>query len=230
MSAAGQNPRARAFDALLRLYPAAFRAKFGEEMRSVFLERQDEAGKEGPILSAAAFARELVEMPFCALQEQVAQWRKGGFPAMNTQRPAMTIFILSPILTGLVLAVANPRYMLRLFLSVPGCFIATGIVLFIALELLATGPRPPVTIGPKLAAVFLVFFSDLAMILGPALAMVSQFLTETHTGTNEFLRSALSGPNFTVLVILGDAFLAAGIVYFLARKRKPGIGPEPQNR
>jgi len=54
---------------LLYLYPAAYRAEYGEEMRIVLEEVQTQAKKTGPLAQALSFAREAAGLVHGALEE-----------------------------------------------------------------------------------------------------------------------------------------------------------------
>ncbi len=53
----------RVYRSLLRLYPAAFRAEFGDEMAAVFATAVREAAAEGPTAVAAVCLKETADFP-----------------------------------------------------------------------------------------------------------------------------------------------------------------------
>ena len=65
-------PGRRAYAWLLRLYPAAFRAEYGDEMQDVFASALAEAAKIGPAAKAALWLRELRDLPANLVRER--QW------------------------------------------------------------------------------------------------------------------------------------------------------------
>ncbi len=67
----------RAHAALLRLYPAGFRATFGEEIQAVFVQAAGEAAGRGPAALATLLLRELVDLPEAALGERLRELRSG---------------------------------------------------------------------------------------------------------------------------------------------------------
>lgn len=59
----------------LHLYPAAFRAEFGEEMESVFDATLTEAGQKGPQAIATVCLQELADLPFSLSQAYADSWQ-----------------------------------------------------------------------------------------------------------------------------------------------------------
>jgi hypothetical protein len=107
----------RLYQGLLRLYPAAYRQEFGEEMQRVFLQAQAECSI-APMLKRARFcARELVGLFSGAVHAQVRllfgadDWlRLRRFNMRPEFRfPRSTVFLMCVILTGVVLAIHKAK-------------------------------------------------------------------------------------------------------------------------
>jgi hypothetical protein len=98
---------------LLRLYPAAYRDEYGEEMSSVFSEEHCETSSKGSLPRAAFLLREFAGLLHGALQERL-QGITGShllFPARRfTMRsefrfPKATPILMTIILAGVILTI-----------------------------------------------------------------------------------------------------------------------------
>lgn len=81
------NGLVAAYRALLRVYPPAFRARFGDEMVGVFAAALAEA--RGPLALAVLCARELRDLPPAALAERAAERRKRMAALPPVSRPSL---------------------------------------------------------------------------------------------------------------------------------------------
>jgi hypothetical protein len=107
----------RLYQGLLRLYPAAYRQEFGEEMQCVFLQAQAE-GSVAPFPRWAIFsAREVLGLLSGAAQAHLRSlfgfddWLRHRRFNMRPQYrfPRSTVFLMWVILTGVVLAIEKAR-------------------------------------------------------------------------------------------------------------------------
>lgn len=90
---------ARLYSLLLKLYPAAFRQEFGEEMHFVFTELlRDVAARDGKSGIALLWGWTLLDLGQSLLHEHWARWK--GKPRMSAQRFTN---LGSAILIGLIL-------------------------------------------------------------------------------------------------------------------------------
>jgi hypothetical protein len=107
------------YRALLRLYPADFRAEFGDEMTSVFVDSQRERSTTGPLPRGMFYLRELAGLILGALRERsrslVAFPRWIPIPSQLPLRsftmtsqfrfPKTTAVLMTIILAGVILAI-----------------------------------------------------------------------------------------------------------------------------
>ncbi len=100
------------YRALLRLYPPAFRARFGAEMEDVFVAALAEA--RDPLAAAALCVRELRDLPAAALAERAAERRNERRdrmaalpPAHHTSRREMAGVLVLVVVYGILPAAIN---------------------------------------------------------------------------------------------------------------------------
>ena len=72
----------RLYAAILYLYPSRFRAEFGEEMRAIFVESIDNAGKTSALFIVL---RELRDLPGTLFALYSANWLRGGAFVMENE-------------------------------------------------------------------------------------------------------------------------------------------------
>lgn len=101
----------RLYSVLLRLFPAAFQAAFGAEMREVFTRSLAEARREGILAVLALLLREAVDLPASAMREHVyllvngqnpvaaASGASGEVTSLPQSRPPSSL--LDAVLSGL---------------------------------------------------------------------------------------------------------------------------------
>jgi hypothetical protein len=210
----------KAYSLLLRLYPATFREEFGEEMKAVFLDGLSDSRKAGVPSAVGVCARELMDFPVNAIREHLSTRNKRGNLPMNRKQPATTILFLMPFVMAVLLLTVNPRFILRLFSDSLGWLILMGIVLVVCLNLMVFFKPSPETENRKIVLALLSFVAIIALLMGPALIMVSQFITTTGTATNDALRSALNTRTLTIIVLLADCVLAVADAVYFARCRR----------
>jgi hypothetical protein len=98
---------------LLRLYPAAYRDEYGEEMSGVFSEVHSETSSQGSLPRAAFLLRELAGLLHGALQERLQGFTGSHslFPSRRfTMRsefrfPKATPILMTIILAGVILTI-----------------------------------------------------------------------------------------------------------------------------
>jgi len=104
-----------AYQLLLRLYPAAYREEFGEEMIAVFEDVRADAGHNAFAARAAFYVREIVGLVGGAFREHLHYLRFSApdvafFPRRFTVRngfrfPKATPILMAIILAGVILAI-----------------------------------------------------------------------------------------------------------------------------
>ena len=94
------------YEWLLRLYPAAHRRRFGEEMAFVFEQAKAETARQGSITLASFYFREIAGVLGGAWQERMREFSERR-SAMRTQFrfPKTTPILMTIILAGVVLAI-----------------------------------------------------------------------------------------------------------------------------
>jgi hypothetical protein len=99
---------------MLRLYPAEYRAEFGEEMAAVFCELRDENAKKRAVSRAGFWVRETAGLVSGALAERLRSlgaeaalaFPRGRFTVRNGFRfPKATAILMMIILAGVVVAI-----------------------------------------------------------------------------------------------------------------------------
>jgi hypothetical protein len=109
-----------AYRSLLRLYPAAYRAEFGEEMAGVFGEVQSKARVRGHFRAGSFYIREVMGLLFGALEEHARAiagsrpWAFSPLLSFSSRRfrmrsefrfPKSTAVLMVLILAGVILAI-----------------------------------------------------------------------------------------------------------------------------
>jgi predicted permease len=86
MGARSQRVHSAIFRLLLRLYPSAFRAAYGDEMTSYFLSRLARARGRGRLSASREWLRGLLDVARTALAERrsVRRWESGGGSALTS--------------------------------------------------------------------------------------------------------------------------------------------------
>jgi hypothetical protein len=99
-------PRAaeRLYGALLRLYPARFRAEFGAEMREVFAEQVRQAGRQGILVVLAVSLREIGDYPINLISEHCEEYR---MRSLQVSQPTLRPVWWGAIGFGLTAALIN---------------------------------------------------------------------------------------------------------------------------
>ena len=106
----------RLYRTAMRLYPAGYRERFGEEMMAVFCELQSETVDQGRMAISILYCRELAGLAGAAVREH---WRALGgedlwlpfsnrrFTMRNTgfRFPKTTVVLMTIILAGVILAI-----------------------------------------------------------------------------------------------------------------------------
>lgn len=101
--------------ALLRLYPASFRATYADEMQAVFAQTAQDAAERGYLAFSRVLWRELLDAPIAAFRERVLVWKRrepqtGDQPSQirltrSEMLVALAVFLVP---TGLILLNAAP--------------------------------------------------------------------------------------------------------------------------
>ncbi|HXX14404.1 MAG TPA: hypothetical protein VEJ47_05825 [Candidatus Eremiobacteraceae bacterium] len=93
------------YSSLLRLYPAAHRREFGEEMMHVLKERQTAANRRGPLSRIACFAQETSGLLRGAFQEHARQMIFPGPLSFSPRNFTMRSEFRFPKATALLMAI-----------------------------------------------------------------------------------------------------------------------------
>lgn len=171
----------------LHLYPAAFRAEFGEEMESVFDATLTEAGQKGPQAIALLCLQELADLPISLSQAYAHSW--GTMQPQPVQVPGLHWLPAWALLTTLAIPISW-------LLSGP---LAAALLLFLELFLKPMVSAPSILDGSILRA--LGFLAALAMTIA-----ICQWL---------LLRPYLPFAGWWILVT-GLGWLMAGLLYAAA--------------
>jgi hypothetical protein len=107
------------YRSLLRLYPAAYRDKYGEEMMAVLFEVQAEIEKKGWFARVLFCAREATGLLHGAMQEHVRSITSShGCETFSSRRftmrsefrfPKATVTLMAIILAGILMAIDKAR-------------------------------------------------------------------------------------------------------------------------
>ncbi len=123
----------RLYRLLLRLYPPAFHARFGQEMETVFADMMAEARQVGHIQTAATLLRELADLPAGlahsytfsmnhAIQPQLSAQPAGIAPAAGTSFPPRRATWGEAFLGAL------PQFLLGLIAGLPLLLVTAGLI------------------------------------------------------------------------------------------------------
>jgi hypothetical protein len=123
------------YNLLLYLYPAGFRAKFGDEMRIVFNYTTTEARGYGWLPLVVVLIRELLDLPHCLLSEYrlVFQRREArmsnwvGLDNLLDEQFDIDEDAQPPATWKEMILVAVPFILPTLFLSIPQLLVVTGL-------------------------------------------------------------------------------------------------------
>ena len=171
----------------LHLYPAAFRAEFGEEMESVFDAALTEASQKGPRAIALLCLQELADLPISLSQAYAHSW--GTMQPQPVQAPGLHWLPAWALLTTLAIPISW-------LLSGP---LAAALLLILELFLKPVVSAPSILDGSILRA--LGFLAALAVTIA-----ISQWL---------LLRPYLPYAGWWILVT-GLGWLMAGLLYAAA--------------
>jgi hypothetical protein len=201
--------------ALIRLYPAKFRHRFGAELLEVFTAKLTEAGPLGTSAVIRVWLHELAELPGNLFTEYqlafVKSYGKGEFQMSNTLRSRL-FFLGVGLPLGLVVTLAfiNPNWFRVLFSNNLGWLISVSFGLMLALNVLLLIPRGnPILIGWRPALVVAcAFLAALFVIFGPAFLTVIKRFPSEGTPLQSFL---------TIGLILIDLGCVGAGVFLVAR-------------
>jgi len=184
------NVLVRLYHLLLRLYPAAFRERLGEEMAGVFAEAVAAARRRGNLAVARLVVRELFSFPGCLLLAYGQSWRQlepvpysappvpwiGGWTLLSAGLLPLGYLLSAPlgILFLLLLEVlpgAPPDPAIGLILGgMTAVGLSTGVVQWLLLRrrLAGAGWWIPLTVAGWLAGGLLVFLIFTQLVDGSA--------------------------------------------------------------
>jgi hypothetical protein len=195
--------RERAFRFVLRLYPAAFRARYGDELIGLCMDELRDAtspgARRGP---ARTLLANLIDVGWSGLVERVSN---SGDPAPT---PVMRVLGLLGIAGGLILVSAFVFF-------IPGTFNVARLVLFnagaIAIAIAVSRTSFELLGGPGIAAAAFVVFAN---VLYAAMIVVTQQGRPRLFGEHDAL----------IWMLVGMALWAADGLFGLVALRLTGLG------
>ena len=196
---------------LIRLYPAAFRDEFGDELLDVFTAKCADARQSGLNELLAVWFHELAELPWNLFTEYWLLLRsrmlKGGFEMGMQPDKKAAVTVLIPIILGVSLWIINPTYMNKFFSSLLGGLFLSCVLLILAVNtLLILGYWEKSRLWIGLLAVLAVMI----IMFAPA------FL---HLIASGYIASALPGTIVSMILALCDLGLLIALIV-LAKKAK----------